>query len=94
MFKYLPCAIFELEYVTHWWQLNVAENRGYLPYTVKKLNDFPVPSRDVTNQTGIIKLFPPRESLVSDIPAGDGKMANLFSQCTRNERAVFGNLKI
>jgi hypothetical protein len=23
-------------------------------------------------------LFPPRESLVSDIPAGDGKMTNLF----------------
>jgi hypothetical protein len=27
---------------------------------------------------GIIKLFPARESLVSDIPAGDGKTANLF----------------
>ncbi len=26
-------------------------------------------------------IFPPRESLVSDIPAGDGKMANLFLQC-------------
>jgi hypothetical protein len=42
------------------------------------------PSRDVTNQTlpspwsGIIKLFPARESLVSDIPAGDRKIANLF----------------
>jgi hypothetical protein len=31
--------------------------------------------------TGIIKLFPPRESLVSDIPAGDRKTANLFLQC-------------
>ncbi len=31
---------------------------------------------------GIIKLFPRRESLVSDIPAGDGKTANLFLQCT------------
>jgi hypothetical protein len=30
---------------------------------------------------GIIKLFPARESLVSDIPAGDGKMANPFLQC-------------
>jgi hypothetical protein len=30
---------------------------------------------------GIIKLFPARESLVSDIPAGDGKTANLFLQC-------------
>ncbi len=27
---------------------------------------------------GIIKLFPTRESLVSDIPAGDGKIVNLF----------------
>ncbi len=26
----------------------------------------------------MIKLFPARENLVSDIPAGDGKMANLF----------------
>ncbi len=25
--------------------------------------------------------FPPRESLVSDIPAGDGKIANSFLQC-------------
>jgi hypothetical protein len=30
---------------------------------------------------GIIKLFPPRESLVSDIPAGDIKTAKLFLQC-------------
>jgi hypothetical protein len=26
--------------------------------------------------------FPPRESLVSDIPAGDGNVANLFLQCS------------
>ncbi len=31
--------------------------------------------------TGIIKLFPARESLVSDIPAVDRKAANLFLQC-------------
>ncbi len=30
---------------------------------------------------GIIKFFPARESLVSDIPAGDGKAANVFLQC-------------
>ncbi len=41
-------------------------------YTVKKVSYFPVPSRDVTNQT----------LLVSDIPAGDGKIANLFLQWT------------
>jgi hypothetical protein len=34
---------------------------------------------------GIIKLFPARESLVSDIPAGDGKNDNLFSQCIFSE---------
>ncbi len=28
-----------------------------------------------------IEYFPPRESLVSDIPAGDGNVANLFLQC-------------
>ncbi len=27
---------------------------------------------------GIIKLFPARESLVNDFPAGDGKIDNLF----------------
>ncbi len=50
-------------------------------YTIKKVIHFPVPSRDVTNHSpwlGIIKLFPARESLVSDIPSGDGKMASLF----------------
>jgi len=35
----------------------------------------------VTEEPGIIKLFPSRESLVSDIPAGDRKTANLFFQC-------------
>jgi hypothetical protein len=34
------------------------------------------------NYDVIYKLFPSRESLVSDIPAGDVKMANLFLQCT------------
>jgi hypothetical protein len=48
----------------------------------QKVRDFSVPSRDVNNQTsswpGIIKLFPDRESLDSDIPAGDRKITNLF----------------
>ncbi len=54
-------------------------------YTVKKVREFPVPSRDVTtklslggNNAVIIELFLPRGSLVSDIPAGDGKLVNLF----------------
>ncbi len=32
--------------------------------------------------SGIPELFPARESLVSDIQAGDGKIANLFLQCS------------
>ncbi len=55
------------------------DNKHY-HYTVKRGNDFPVPSQDVTNQT-LILLFPARESLVSDLPAGYGKSANLFLQC-------------
>jgi hypothetical protein len=39
----------------------------------KKVNDFPVPSRDVAYQ-----IIP---GLVSDIPVGDGKITNLFLQC-------------
>jgi hypothetical protein len=43
----------------------------YLSSTLfKKVSNFP--------WQGIIKLFPARESLVSDIPAGDGKTLNLF----------------
>jgi hypothetical protein len=51
----------------------------------KKVREFPVPSRDVTtklslggNNDVITGLFLPRGSLVSDIPAGDGKLMNLF----------------
>jgi hypothetical protein len=39
---------------------------------------FQSPSRDVTYQTPA----PARECLVSAIPAGDGKIDNLFLQCT------------
>jgi hypothetical protein len=51
----------------------------------KKVREFPVPSRDVTtklslggNNDVITELFLPRGCLVSDIPAGDGKLVNLF----------------
>jgi hypothetical protein len=54
-------------------------------YTVKKVREFPVPSRDVTtklslggNNDVITELFLPRGSLVSDIPAGDRNFVNLF----------------
>ena len=56
------------------------------PYTVKKkVREFPVSSRDVTtklsmggNNDVLTELFLPWGSLVSDIPAGDGKLLNLF----------------
>ncbi len=57
----------------------------WLVHRKKKLSEFPVPSRDVTtklslggNNDVIYKLFLPRGSLVSDIPAGDGKLDNFF----------------
>jgi hypothetical protein len=60
-----------------------------MPNTVKKVREFPVPSRDVTtklsldgNYDVITELFLPRGSLDSDIPAGDGKLVNLFLRCT------------
>ncbi len=53
----------------------------YSSYTVKRVSDFPVPSwMSLTKLPlpGLIKLFPARESLICDIPAGDGKITNLF----------------
>jgi hypothetical protein len=59
-------------------------------YTVKKDNEFPVSSRDVTTKLSLggnydviteLHVFLPRGSLVSDIPAGDGKLVNLFLRC-------------
>jgi hypothetical protein len=54
----------------------------------KKVGEFPRPSQDVTtkfslsgNNDVITELFLPRGSLVSDIPAGDGKLVNIFLRC-------------
>jgi hypothetical protein len=44
-------------------------------HTVKKVGHFLVSN---SPWRGIIELFPARESLVIDIPAEDGKIANLF----------------
>ncbi len=50
-----------------------------IQYTVKKVNNFPVPSRDVTySNLSLAGIFPARESLVSGIPAGDGKINKSF----------------
>jgi hypothetical protein len=53
-------------------------------YTVKKVSLFPAPvsGMSITKLSldrDIGKLFPARESLVSDTPAGDGKNDNLFA---------------
>jgi hypothetical protein len=37
---------------------------------------------------GIMKLFLARESLVSDIPAGDGTITNLFFAVFRHEKKM------
>ncbi len=47
----------------------------------KRLSIFPSPAGMSLTKlflAGVIKLFPARESLISDIPAGDGKMDILF----------------
>jgi|688.fasta_scaffold2097357_1 hypothetical protein len=53
----------------------------YLECTVKNVIYFPIPSRDVTNQTLIIPGQGEFGYRFSDIRAGDGKIANLFLQC-------------
>jgi hypothetical protein len=57
-------------------------------YTVKKLLIFPssagMPLTKLShggNNFYMTSLFPPRESLVSDIPAGDGNFEKLFLWC-------------
>jgi hypothetical protein len=62
----------------------------------KKVREFPVPSRDVTtklslggNNDAITELFLPKGSLVSDIPAGDGKLVDLFLRCKKTISSTF-----
>jgi hypothetical protein len=53
-------------------------------HTVKKVTVFLVPAEmSITKLSwlGIIYLFLTRESLVGDIPAGEGENDNLFLQC-------------
>jgi len=50
-------------------------------YTVKKLRDSWIFFDQTFQGLGLGKLFPARESLVSDIPAGDRKLLNLYLQC-------------
>jgi len=51
------------------------------PYTVKRLAIFPSPAGMPLTKLSLARnnlLFLDRESLVSDIPAGDGKLPYLF----------------
>ncbi len=59
---------------------------------IKNVSDFPVPSRGVTTKlyvAGNNLIIPSQDSLVSDIPAGDGKIVNLFLQCTSTHGTVW-----
>jgi hypothetical protein len=66
----------------------------------KKVRKFPVPSQDVTTKLSlgrdndvITELFLPRGSLVSDIPAGDRKLLNLFLRCMAMPKCILLKLK-
>jgi hypothetical protein len=44
------------------------------------------------NNDVIYKLFPPRESLESDIPAGDGNIEKLFLQCILHSTPAYSEV--
>jgi hypothetical protein len=84
LLKNSPCKLIESRY-----QCSKKHNSGRFSVEIlhrkKKVREFPVPSRNVTtklslggNNDVITELFLPRGSLVSEIPAGDGKLVNLF----------------
>jgi hypothetical protein len=69
-------------------------------YTVKKGSQVSRPQLGCHYQTllggnndVITELFLPRGSLVSDIPAGDGKLVNLFLRCIRLHKINHASLK-
>ncbi len=71
--------------------LDVIFNVQY-QYTVKKVKRFshPQPGRHYPKLSMAgSKLFPCRESLVMDIPAGDEKIANLFLQCSCSVKGIY-----
>jgi hypothetical protein len=87
--RILRMATTHVHYYNHHSENKTFTQRGRVEvlciHRKKKVREFPVPSRDVTtklslggNNDVIIELFLPRGSLVSDIPAGEGKLVNLF----------------
>ncbi len=69
---YMPC------------KYNKTNKRSMSIHRKKKGREFPVKTKLSLggNNDVITKLFLPRGSLVSDIPAGDGKLVNLFLRCS------------
>jgi hypothetical protein len=61
-------------------------------HCIKRFTIFPSPAgMSLTKLSLAVNhlFFPARESLVSDIPTEDGKIANLFVQCIGTEAAQF-----
>ena len=90
-FRLLAFLPFSLpnQHVNSFYYFKVSFNKAAtLVYTVKKVQQFSRPNAaggcHLPNSPwpGIIKYFPAKESLVCDIPPGDGKIANLFLQCS------------
>jgi len=54
---------------------------SHISHCEKKLRDSWIFFDQTFQGLELGRLFPARESLVSDIPAGDGKSPNLYSQC-------------
>ncbi len=65
----------------HSWGVSGRKEFTHTVHCKKRLTIFPLLSLTKLSLAGK-KLMTTRESLVSDIPAGDGKTANLFLQCT------------
>ncbi len=82
-----------LEGGRHWAIIVLGLWRLMYVYSVKKVSRFfhPQPGCHLPNSPwpGIMKLFPARESLASDIPAGDGKIAYLFYSVSLNFATSF-----
>ncbi len=75
----------------------VGEHDTEKHYTVKKVCGFPVLSLTKLSLAGNNLIIPARESLVSDVPAGDGKIkthflqSNVFSESLKFEKPRWSN---
>jgi hypothetical protein len=65
----------------------VSSNKLYLFY-YKQAYNCSITQQILEIDWGHSGIFPARESLVSDIPAGDGKVGNLFYSVLHTEKTV------